>query len=36
MYKLIGGMPPPSMWDAVNKRLCQVFSPVETKIHAAT
>ena len=29
-------MPPSSSWDAVEKRLCQVFSPVATKVHAAT
>ena len=27
--------PPSSTWDAVKKRLCQVFIPVATKVHAA-
>ena len=25
-----------SMWETVKKRLCHVFSPVATKMHAAT
>ena len=29
-------MPPSSIWDVVKKRLCQVFSPVAPKVHAAT
>ena len=36
VYKLIDDRPPSSTWDAVKKRLCQVFSPVATKEHAAT
>ena len=29
-------MPPSSLWDAVKKRLCHLFSPVTTKVHVAT
>ena len=28
-------MPQSSTWKTVEKRLCQVFSPVATKMHAA-
>ena len=31
VYKFIKGMPPPSIWNAVKKRLCQEFSFVATK-----
>ena len=34
--QLIDDMPPSSTLNAVKRRLCQVFSPVATKIHAAT
>ena len=36
VFKLIGDMPPSYTWDAVKKRLCQVFSPVTTTVHVAT
>ena len=32
---LIEGMPQSSTWDTGKKRLCQGFSPVLTKMHAA-
>ena len=35
-HKLADGMPQSSKWDAVKKRLCQVFSPVATQMHVAT
>ena len=35
-YKLIKGMPQSLMLETMKKRLCQVSSPVATKIHAAT
>ena len=31
-YKLIEGMPKSSTWENVKKRLCQVISPVATKV----
>ena len=36
VYKLTEGMPQSSTWDTLKKRLCQVFSPMATKMHAAT
>ena len=35
-YKLIEGMPLSSTWETAKRRLCQVFSPVGTKMHATT
>ena len=35
VYKLTDGMPPSSAQDAVKRRLCKVFSPGATKVHAA-
>ena len=35
VYKHINDMAPLSKWDAL-KKLCQVFIPVRTKVHAAT
>ena len=29
-------MPLSSTWEMVKKRLCQVFSPVATKVHGTT
>ena len=36
VYKLIERLPKFSTWEAIKKRLCQVFSPIPTKMHAAT
>ena len=35
-YKCIDDMLPSSIWDAMKKRLCCVFSAVETEVHEAT
>ena len=35
VHKLIDDMPSSSTWDAVKKRLCQVFNSMATKVHVA-
>ena len=36
VYKLINDMLSLPTWETVKKRLYQIYSPFETKVHAAT
>ena len=36
VYKLVEGIPLSSKQEMVKKRICQVFSPIATKMHATT